>query len=50
MAEYSSRTFCKVRGDAGLRLSDLVTLQAANLGAARQNAGQLEALEQAVTP
>jgi hypothetical protein len=33
-----------------VKLSDLVALQAANLGAARQNAGQLAALEQAVTP
>jgi hypothetical protein len=33
-----------------VRLSDLVALQAANLGAARQNAGQLAALEEAVKP
>jgi hypothetical protein len=33
---------------SGIKLSDLVALQAANLGAARRNAGQLEALQQAV--
>lgn len=33
-----------------VKLSEIVALQAANLGAARQNAGQLEGLEQAVTP
>ena len=33
-----------------VKLSEIVALQAANLGAARQNASQLTHLEQAVTP